>query len=286
MEEIIHSYRDDAALRASFNKLAGETFGINFEDWYQNGFWDDRFNPYSLVAEGEVVANVAVDHTDLRVDGQVMPLIQLGTVMTRPDCRGRGYIRRIMEEIDRDFPDRGMYLFANDSVTEFYPKFGFVPGQEYLHSRTLENRGPRRLEQVIMDTPQAWEKLSDVMAHNVFFGRCDLVNGRGLVMFYVSKFMQKDVYWHRESDTYVIAEQKGDSAQIHQVFSRTVTDLDTVLGFLGEETKRVTLGFTPADSQGYTVTHLTEEDTHFFVRGKAMALFQSGKLRVPQLARA
>lgn len=286
MEEIIHGYRDDAGLRGSFNRLAKATFDIDFEGWYQNGFWDGRFDPYSLVVEGEVVANVAVDYTDFRVDGQVMPLLQLGTVMTRPDCRKRGYIRRIMEEIDRDFAGRGIYLFANDSVTEFYPKFGFLPGQEYLYSREVENHGPGELEQVPMDTPQAWERLLDTMARNVFFGRCDLVNGRGLVMFYVSKFMQKDVYWHRESGTYVIAEHKGDSAQIHQVFSSTVTDLTTVLGFLGEKTKRVSLGFVPREGDGFTAEPLVEEDTHFFVRGQAAELFHREKLRVPLLARA
>ncbi len=170
-------------------------------------------------------------------------------------------------------------------MTEFYPKFGFLPGQEYLYSREVENHGPGELEQVPMDTPQAWERLLDTMARNVFFGRCDLVNGRGLVMFYVSKFMQRDVYWHRESGTYVIAEHKGDSAQIHQVFSASVENLDTVLGFLGEKTKRVTLGFVPKE-KGFTAEPLAEEDCNFFVRGQAAEIFHREKLRVPVLAHA
>ncbi len=31
------SYRDNDLLRESFNILAQETFGLYFEDWYQNG---------------------------------------------------------------------------------------------------------------------------------------------------------------------------------------------------------------------------------------------------------
>lgn len=286
MLEIVKDYRDNEALRRSFNRLAGETFGINFEDWYQNGFWNDSFNPYSIVLEGEVVANVAVDHTDFRIGGEVVPLLQLGTVMTRPDCRNRGYIRRIMEEIDRDFPERGMYLFANDNVMKFYPKFGFVPGREYLYSRELENRGPCCLERFPMDSPEAWQTLIKAMDTNVFFGRCDLVNNVGLYMFYVSKFMQQDVYWHRESDTYVIAKFREDSAQVHQVFSRSLEDTGAVLGLLGEQVKRVTLGFAPRESNGFTVEPLQEEDCNFFVKGKAIEIFESGKLRVPLLAHA
>lgn len=38
---IIKNYRDNKELRQSFNELARQTFDIDFEDWYQNGFWSD-----------------------------------------------------------------------------------------------------------------------------------------------------------------------------------------------------------------------------------------------------
>ena len=40
------NYRNNDALRASFNRLAEKTFGLNFENWYQNGFWQDNYIPY------------------------------------------------------------------------------------------------------------------------------------------------------------------------------------------------------------------------------------------------
>ena len=55
------NYRDNAALRESFNKLAEKVFGLSFENWYQNGFWKDNYIPYSAVIDGEVVANVSVN---------------------------------------------------------------------------------------------------------------------------------------------------------------------------------------------------------------------------------
>ena len=42
MYEIVKNYRHDARLRASCNALAEKTFGLNFENWYQNGFWNDN----------------------------------------------------------------------------------------------------------------------------------------------------------------------------------------------------------------------------------------------------
>ena len=53
--EIRHEYRDNKELRDSFNELAGKVFGLNFEGWYQNGYWKNAYDPYSVIADGKVV---------------------------------------------------------------------------------------------------------------------------------------------------------------------------------------------------------------------------------------
>ena len=127
MERIVKGYCADDALRRSFDALAQRTFGLTFEDWYQNGFWGDDYVPYSVVVDGAVAANVSVNRTDFVLDGEKKRFIQLGTVMTDERYRGRGMIRRLMAEVERDCAGKadGVYLFANDTVLDFYPKFGF-----------------------------------------------------------------------------------------------------------------------------------------------------------------
>ena len=100
------NYRDNDALRASFNELAGKVFGLSFENWYQNGFWKDNYIPYSVVIDGKVVANVSVNRCDVSYNGETKSLIQLGTVMTDPDHRGKGYARELMEKIIFDYEIR------------------------------------------------------------------------------------------------------------------------------------------------------------------------------------
>ena len=99
MMNIIHSYRNDKALRDSFNRLAEQTFGLNFEGWYQNGFWKENYDPHSIVENGTVLSNVSVNRTDLLIAGRQYRILQLGTVMTAESCRGRGFGRAIMEYI-------------------------------------------------------------------------------------------------------------------------------------------------------------------------------------------
>ena len=93
MSNVISNYRDNKELRDSFNELAGKVFGLNFEGWYQNGFWKENYNPYSVVVDGKVVSNVSVNQCSMNYDGRVVKLLQLGTVMTDPDYRGRGYAK-------------------------------------------------------------------------------------------------------------------------------------------------------------------------------------------------
>ncbi|MDA2704882.1 GNAT family N-acetyltransferase [Bacillus cereus] len=61
--------------------------------------------------------------------------------MTHPDYRHQGLATKLMNHIikkyekDYDF----IYLFANDTVLEFYPKFGFEKVQESSFSLKVSN---------------------------------------------------------------------------------------------------------------------------------------------------
>ncbi|MDE7209887.1 MAG: GNAT family N-acetyltransferase [Lachnospiraceae bacterium] len=288
MYEIKKDYRDNAALRKSFNELAGQTFGLHFEDWYQNGLWNDNYIPYSAVKDGEVIANVSVNKTDMVFDGSVRHFLQLGTVMTRETCRRQGLIREIMEAIDADYCGKadGFYLFANDSVLEFYPKFGFKKATEYQYSKKLSNTGECLFEKIPMYTAQDWGALASAMERNVFRGRLDMVNNKELILFYVTKYMQENVYYHKESDTYVIAELENGKLFLHNVFSGTLGGLDEVTALFGWHINEVMLGFVPQREENCVKKELHEEDCTFFVRGGGLRIFGEEKLRIPSLSHA
>ena len=46
------------------------------------------------------------------------------------------------------------------------------------------------------------------------------------------------------------------------------------------------LGFAPAEREGWEITEIHEEDTHFFVKGAVFAEFEEEKLRIPSLSHA
>ncbi len=285
--DICKHYEGDASLRQSFNALAEETFGLNFENWYRTGFWQGSYTPYSVILEGQVVANVSLSRTDMIIHGERKRLYQLGTVMTGAEYRNRGFIRSIMREIEKDTADAdGVYLFANDSVLSFYPKFGFQKAREFVCEASLTQTGACRMKQVPMDCPADWEKLNRAMAESTFRAACLMVDNPGLIFFYVTQFMTDCVYYCADLDTWVIGEIEHGSLLLHNVFTRTSVSLMDVISAFGSRIRSVTLGFTPEDPSGFTCRELLEEDTTFFVKGDAFRDFSEGCLRIPSLSHA
>lgn len=284
---IVKHYRDNEALRAGFNALAEATFGLNFENWYRMGYWGDNYEPYSVLEDGKIVANVSLNRTDLIIAGERKRLYQLGTVMTAPEYRNRGYIRALMAEIGKDTADAdGIYLFANDSVLEFYPKFGFGKNKEFLYSKPVSQTGENRMVPVKMDTQANRDRLAAAMAESTFPTGCTMVDNPGLIFFYAAQFMRENVYFCEDLNAWVIAEEEDGVLTIHSVFCRENLSLDAVISAFGESVREAVLGFVPADTAGWDCREYHEEDCTFFTKGEVFRDFGEKKLRIPTLAHA
>ena len=287
MERIVKGYRADDALRRSFDALAQRTFGLTFEDWYQNGFWGDDYVPYSVVVDGAVAANVSVNRTDFVLDGEKKRFIQIGTVMTDERYRGRGMIRRLMVEVERDCAGKadGVYLFANDTVLDFYPKFGFCRAAEVRYARAPEPGGAASAVRVPMRDREAWDRLTAGIRSSAPCGRFSLCGNTGLPLFYVSKFMQDCVY-RVAPETYAVAELEDGVLHLHAVYAEKQPAPEAVARAFGGAVRRVQLGFTPLDTTGWEAETVREDDTTLFVRGAGFRDFERRGLMFPVLAHA
>ncbi len=288
MYELIKHYHNDNQLRKSFNELAKRTFSLDFEDWYQNGYWREDYIPYSIMHNGIIVANVSVNIIDMMWNGKGKHFLQLGTVMTDEKYRNQGFIRRIINEIEQDYAHQvdGMYLYANDSVVEFYPKFGYQKANEYQYTKSVTITSERRVRQVSMENKKDWDIIESAIENRIPFSSFELINNIGLYMFYLTQFMKNNVYYDEITKAYVVSEIENEEVLIHSIFSTEKVDLDDVIEAFGNEINRVVLGFVPPNKENYTVTEIIEENTTFFVKGKVFIEFEKEKLRFPTLAHA
>ena len=262
------NYRNNEVLRASFNRLAEKTFGLNFENWYRNGFWKDNYIPYSVVIDGEVVSNVSVNACNMNYKGKLVKLIQLGTIMTDDDYRGKGYARALMEEVMKDYDGKvdGIYLFANDSVLEFYPKFGFKEAKEYQFTKEVTISGECTAENVPLRDKIDFDRTVEILDTKKQNAQLYMVDNPGLYMFYLSQFMTENLFYIEECNSYAIAEVEDDTLILHTIIGNGA--VDEVIRAFGSQVKKVVLCFTPKDTSGLEKSELHEEDTTFFVQGK------------------
>ncbi|MBU3144597.1 GNAT family N-acetyltransferase [Clostridium sp. CF012] len=284
----IIDYKNNDKLRKSLNELTEKTFGINFIEWYSNGFWGEEYIPYSLVNDEKVISNVSVNLMDFDMDGTKKHYVQIGTVMTDKDYRGQGLSRYLMEKVIDEYKNKvdGIYLFGNDSVVNFYPKFGFVKSKEYQYSKNIYSiSNVKKIEHVDMSDKTNWKNLFYIVKNSISNDRFSLDN-LGLVAFYTTGFMSDSVSYLAEEDTYIIADVKEEHLFIYQIIASHKVNLEKVISSFGSEITKVTLGFTPYDGNGYTMEEFHEEDCTLFILGKDLENIEKKKLMFPTLSHA
>ena len=267
---IISDYRNDDGLRASFNALAEKTFGLSFEGWYQSGFWNDRYIPYSVLLDGKIITNVSVNIINCTVGGKQRRYVQLGTIMTDEDYRGKGFSRILMERVISDYSDRdGIFLFANDSVLDFYPKFGFRTADEYRFRTINETQGRACVSQVPMNDSNDFKAFLD--KKRTLTSRSPVITDTDdLLMFYLSQFMQECVYKVSDKNCYIIAEKEDNTLTVFDILSDEEIDPAEIGSYFGSEVKNVSFAFIPENSGRLEKYLYKEEDTTFFVLGDTL----------------
>lgn len=285
---VVKGYRDQKQLRESFMELARKTFDLDFSDWYENGYWGENYIPYSISDHGKIVANVSVNRMRFLIDGIEKNYIQLGTVMTEKDYRNKGLIRYLMGEVEKDYGKEmdGIYLFANDTVLDFYPKFGFREEKEIQYGKKVSVVGEKSAFLYPVKGEKERKVLERAVETSVCQGRFSMNRNVSLVMFYLSKFMQENVYYLPRQNAYVVAEYQGDVLFLYDVFADKRVDLDSVIEAFGKEVRRVELGFTPFPGSGYEKKIWKEEDTTLFVKGKELLGFSARDMMFPLLSHA
>jgi len=141
MYKIIENYRDQKKFRNQFLNLTKIIFpSIDFVEWYKQGYWADEYIPFSIFENEQIISNVSISKMNILVNGEIKNALQFGTVGTLPNYRKKGLSRILMEYVFDKYKDSFdlHYLFANETVTEFYPKFGFIRQPEVYFQRTIQ----------------------------------------------------------------------------------------------------------------------------------------------------
>jgi Predicted acyltransferase len=286
-------YKENEKLRHSLNSLTEKTYGFHFEEWYQNGYWTDRYIPYSIVEGDRILANVSVNLMDILIDNTVLKGIQLGTVMTDEAYRKQGLSRGLLEMILEEYNNNCdfLYLFANSTVLDFYPKFGFQKMEESQYSRKVkavkEKEAVKKLAVIKLDITNETHRdlLTKKILHPFPISSVSMINNPGLLLFYCTGFLKNNLYYFPDLDAIVVAEYEKDVLYLLDIFCTGHLDSwEAAESLITEETKEVILGFVPKENPDSYEKRRKSGDT-LFIKAKGFLPF-SKDLVFPELSHA
>lgn len=270
--EFAKDFKHDRDIRLSFNQLTEAVFSFSLENWYNDGFWGDYYVPYSLLHNNKVISNVSINKIQFNIEGESKTGIQIGTVMTHDKYRNKGLNRFLMEKVMHEWKDKTdfVYLFANDSVLDFYPKFNFRAVEEYQHSKTIDTHNASATwKKLHMEAPVDVDFLMGRIKDSVPIAKIAMQNNTSLIMFYCTTFKKDSVYYIKELDVIVIANFEGGTVYLDDIFSINPIEINNVIQSISDKRiLRVILGFTPLDASGFNKYLLKSTDTLFIQQDK------------------
>jgi hypothetical protein len=194
--------------------------------------------------------------------------VQLGTVMTHPDYRNKGLSAQLMEKVLHEYEPKCefIYLFANSSVLNFYPKFGFKRVQEYQVSIPAQNtKMASDIRKLDISNPADHEILLSLSEQRIPVSQT-LGSGadQSLLMFYCESYFKDQLYYLPSQDAVAVLEFDGDTLCIKDILSNHTVSLQNILNNLPNQGNHfIKFGFTPDMIKQEETTGIENNDLLF-----------------------
>ncbi len=254
--------------------------------WRDRGGWTPDYEVFALLDGGEIVSTIGRSRMRLVVHGEDRVGYQLGAVGTLKPYRRRGLARQLMAEVfdALDAPDQPIILFANESVVDFYPRFGFrrVPQRRSVARASVV---PAAAQAARVDPADATERARLAS----LFARARPIRGplsaRDYSWIALWHLCSESIsgFWLSEFDALVAVSAAGGQLLVHDVVAAHPFDLGAAIpSLIAEPVDEIEFCF-EADDWWPAAEHGAFDDAEepFFVRGAGPI---SGPVRLPDLA--
>jgi GNAT superfamily N-acetyltransferase len=261
----------DFAWQEAFMRYIPRVFPLSFRRWHELGGWDENYCAIAIMQGDDIIANASLQRMTIVLHGRELRGWQLGAVGVVPEHRGKGLQRRIMPRVlEFASGEDMMFLFANDDVLDFYPKFGFKRASEVIFGADHEVvPAGNRLRTLSLDRPDDRALLARVSA--TARPVTELFGARsygGVVLWYWTNFYPDCLHYCPERDAVLVATHDGDCLRICDVLASERLDLREYLPRVATAAaQRIEFGFTPGPwwPDAGPVADYTE--SRLFVRG-------------------
>ncbi len=271
--EFDFGFYSNPVLRARLNRLVLEVFGLDFGPWNELAFEGCQYTPFTFFEAGRAIANVSASPMPLFLGGRQVTAIQVGTVCTLPDRRKGGLVRELMERAHAYWDSRCefSYLFANESVLDFYQQFGYRPvDQHFFRCIAPPWRAPTvSARSLNIGEPSDFELMIAVARERApISNRLGVLSQVWLWLFHAAVAHPENLLFIEPLEAIAVSRLEGRTLHVYDLVARESLSFEDVYPFLGSESiEEVRFHFTPDLMDLPGISAIPAQDTHLFVRG-------------------
>lgn len=272
--KLISGYLKDETLRESFDNLLKDTFSLNNGMWYKQKAFYRRYTPYSFELNNKIISNVSANRFDLMINGCYKKAIQLGSVMTDKDYKNKGLAKQLINHVldTYEYKMDIIFLYANNTVLDFYPKFGFKRYYETAYEISADKISNVKTKIKLLNHESVQDNFTITSlskSRKPISKTFGVFNDRWPLHFYVLSSMFEK-YYFIEDDIIVIADRKDGILNLYDIISRTQINIDDILEkIVNENDKLIKINFycRPKKYQFNKIT-LKDDDSALFIISK------------------
>lgn len=283
-------YAQDDRKREALYPLFEEVFGIPADllgDFHQKGFWDSTYCPFTYFQKEKAAANVSMFSMPLLVEGKCIRAAGIQSVMTHPDHRGKGLMKKLfhhmLERLDQTY-DCALLMTNQPGL---YIPFGFQEAEQYSFKAAFMHPGRINASLKRLDL---FQENGLTLTRHLFEKRQPLSERfwpmRYQSSFYLnmySPFFQERVYYSEDLNAILIYEVKEGILKLYDILAEKIPAMDDLAKQIPEAFNQIECHFCPDrfNDVDWTV-HTHTSRSKLMVRG--MGILRGKRHRLPMTA--
>jgi predicted N-acetyltransferase YhbS len=281
----------DTSWHSPFFAFAAANFrgsdAARWQAWCDRGGWMADYEVFALVDGARIVSSIGRTRMQLVVNGEPRAGYQVGAVATLEPYRRQGLARRLMGQVidALDDPDQPLILFANNSVLEFYPCFGFRRiSQRRSTARVAIEPGAARAPRCDPANAADRARLAKLCARAQPIRGALAARDYYPVLLWHLTCRPVTAFWLDELDAVIAATAEGERLVLHDVIATRPFELGPVIArLIVDPITELEFRFEPEDWWP-TATHAVPDDAEspLFVRGGTTSIV--APVRFPEMA--
>jgi GNAT superfamily N-acetyltransferase len=239
--------------RESLYPLFEQVFGIPshmLQDYYDRGFWNPRYCPYTIFKENRAIANVSVIPMSWIIGGEPVAAAGIQSVMTLPSERGKGYMKKLMNLVLEDLTNHYSFIFLQTETPALYEKYGFEKVEEHIfvteafQNTSIRNSSLKKLDFLKKRDAEIIQSCFARQHSNSYvFTPIDYEHSLYLNLY--NPFFSEKLFYSESLDLLLVYEIRDQVLKLYDVVSKSSVDLADICGAIPEVFKRVEIHFSP-----------------------------------------